>query len=168
MLGEDLVVGGKRCARHRGGDEGRQGDALGREQLGGADVELVHARHGQDGGGAAHGPIPTVDLDEAVFHRHAGVDDGDLYFKPVGEPTSRGAEAQAVDLRWGDTLEEFEVSRTTGCVRAAIRRWQRLSLTTAPGEDSVVRTGPLTINREAQTVSKRGEQIRLTRIEMLS
>jgi uncharacterized protein len=55
----------------------------------------------------------------------AGVDEGDLYFKPVGEPTSRGAATDAVDLRWGDTLEEFEVSRTTPgqATEVRVRGW---------------------------------------------
>jgi phage protein D/phage baseplate assembly protein gpV len=48
----------------------------------------------------------------AAIGYQVGVNEGTLYFIPVGDPPD-GFGGQPIDLAWGENLEEFDVSRTT-------------------------------------------------------
>jgi phage protein D len=79
----------------------------------------------------------------ATIGYQVGVQDNELYFLPVGTSPS-GAALQPLDLTWGDTLEEFEVSRTTPAqaTKVLVRGWDPARKVAVVGESRSSTVGP--------------------------
>jgi phage protein D len=80
-----------------------------------------------------------------------GVSEGDLYFKPVGQPTSRTAGATRVTLTWGEDLWDFSVSRTTPgqATEVTVRGWDPVGKKAVVGQASSSNSGPETRRQQA-------------------
>jgi phage protein D len=79
----------------------------------------------------------------AAIGYQVGVQAQELYFLPLGESPS-GAALEAIDLTWGDSLEEFEVSRTTPAqaTKVLVRGWDPVNKVAVVGESRPSTAGP--------------------------
>jgi phage protein D len=80
-----------------------------------------------------------------------GVSEGDLYFKPVGQPTSRTGGGAQVRLSWGEDLWDLSVSRTTPgqATEVTVRGWDPVAKKAVVGQASSSSAGPATRRQEA-------------------
>jgi phage protein D len=85
-----------------------------------------------------------------------GVNEGSLYFAPVGDqPAGTGSQPQ--ELKWGDNLEEFEVSYTTPgqATEVLVRGWDPKRKEVIVGQARSSEVGP-----ELKDKSKGGELVK--------
>src|SRR5439155_14056218 len=91
----------------------------------------------------------------------------DLPIIVTGTGGASRAAVRVLDMGADDYLENpVQPAELAARVRAAVRRYRRPAAET-PAEDTLIRTGSLTINRETQVVTKRGKSVQLTRTESL-
>jgi phage protein D/phage baseplate assembly protein gpV len=111
---------------------------------------------------------PTTEVHDYVLHHNqtnleflqqraaaigyqVGVHEGDLYFKPVGEPISNGVGGPPVALKWGENLEEFEISRSTPgqATEVVVRGWDPKKKEVVVGQSKRSDAGPDTKRNQA-------------------
>jgi uncharacterized protein involved in type VI secretion and phage assembly len=80
----------------------------------------------------------------AAIGFQVGVFEGNLYFKPVGLPAAKGVSTRPLELEWGDTLEEFEVSRTSPgqATEVRVHGWDPVAKKAVVGQAGSSQAGP--------------------------
>src|SRR5207249_4895552 len=87
--------------------EGRELDALRREGGGRACDQLMSEDHRKDGGRARYRAAPTLDRDDRVLDRGAGVDDG---VGGVGEALARRVGRRLVEIDLGGDRDDEDAA----------------------------------------------------------